>query len=82
MDEVIANMRHYWSVQRVKRVSKRAKRAAEFDRWLAEHDRQIAEAELERIIALLKTCDKTIFGRLVYSGDRNELIALIKGEKQ
>ena len=36
MDEVTANMRHYWVVQGVKRVSKRAKRAAEFDRWLAE----------------------------------------------
>lgn len=37
-------------------------------------------AERERIIRLLNRCDVKVFGRLVYSGDRTELIDLIVGK--
>ena len=43
---------------------------------------EAVEAEMrERIIALLETCCKTVFVRIVHSGERSELIALINGEK-
>lgn len=40
---------------------------------------QMAE---ERIIKMLEGLDLSVFGRIVYSENRDELIALIKGESQ
>lgn len=59
--------------------------AEEFDRWLAKHDAEVAKAERERIIEIAEG------HRHVYSEEHfdcdvcvtlNQLIALIKGEKE
>lgn len=39
------------------------------------------EIERERIVKVLSTCDEEVYGRLVYSGDRAELIALMGSEE-
>jgi hypothetical protein len=41
-----------------------------------------AEAEQEKIIKLLESIDLSVFGRIVYSENRDEIIALFKGENK